>query len=67
MKIYIYWLRKSLQGQTPDETRTKICDRLSLPTNMNVNRETEVNVCDDSILERLQKAEKQGFINIRIK
>ncbi|MCD7923655.1 MAG: hypothetical protein LUI85_02725 [Bacteroides sp.] len=66
MKITIYWLRATLEGRTAQETISLICDKLSLPKGMNINRETSVNVSED-IFKRLQEAEKQGFIKIRIK
>lgn len=66
MKVTIYWLRKSLKDKTSQETIDFICERLSLPTWMSVNRETLVEVSED-VYKRLQDAEKQGFIQIRNK
>lgn len=66
MKIKIYWLRKALEGKTPEESISHICEVMSLPKGMNVNRVTEADV-SESILPRLKEAEKQGFLIIRTK
>lgn len=64
MKIKIYWLRKALEGKTLEESISHICEVLSLPKGMNVNRVTEADI-PESILPRLKEAQKLGFLIIR--